>query len=141
MDKVEISKSEKEKKPSKFKRRILYVAVSLILLVLVAYIFRLDRFGFVEIDYVDCVYMNNQFYFSHFERNAGKRTLIDPMLIEQKIGEVKFTLSENVHSTYYINRNGDASFLDIGTEIFSVKKSDSAIAIKIGEQYFEFDER
>lgn len=141
MDTVENSKSEIKRETSHFKKKLLYAAISIVLLVLAAYIFRLDRFGFVEVDYVDCVYINNQSYYSHSERNAGERTLIDPSLIEKKIGEIKFTLSENVHSTYYIFRNGDAAFLDIGTEIYRVKTSDSMVAVKIGEQYFEYDER
>jgi hypothetical protein len=119
------------------KKKFLIVVV-LILLVLMAFIFRFDRFGFVEVDFMDCVYMNNQLYFSGAEGNGGERTLVDPALIDKKIGDVKFTLSENVHSTYYINRNVDAAFLDVGTEIYSMKAGENSIAIKIGGQYFEF---
>jgi hypothetical protein len=50
MDTVENTKREIKRKTSQFMRKLLYIAVSLILLVLAVFIFRLDRFGFVEID-------------------------------------------------------------------------------------------
>ena len=113
------------------------IVVSLIILILLGYVFRIDRFGLgYAIDYVDCVYINNQFYTSGL--NPQDRTPVESSLIEKKIGEVKFKLLDNVHSPYYISRNGDAAFLDIGTEIYSLKSQSDAVAVKIGEQYYLF---
>jgi hypothetical protein len=141
MDTVEIPNGEIKRKTSRLKRGLLYVLISLILLALIGYVFRLDRFGLLEVDFLDCVYINNQLYFSGSEQHGGERIPIDPALIGRRIGEVKFTLSEKVHSSYYINRNGDAAFLDIGTGIYSLKSNDKAIAVKLGGNYFEFTER
>ena len=122
---------------SKKTKTFAVIIVAFIILIILGYVFRIDRFGLgSEIDYVDCVYINNQFYFSGL--NPLDRTPVESTLVDKKIGEVKFTLSDNVHSPYYINRNGDAAFLDIGTEIYSIKSQSNAVAIKIGEQYYIF---
>lgn len=122
---------------SKKTKTFTVIVIAFISLVILGYFFRIDRFGLgYEIDYVDCVYISNQLYTSGF--NPNSRIPIESTLVGQKIGEVKFTLSNNVHSPYYINRNGDAAFLDIGTEIYSIKSQSDAVAIKIGEQYYIF---
>jgi hypothetical protein len=41
-----------------------------------------------------------------------------------------------VHNPSYRFRDGDATFLDVGTEIYSLRSESNAIAAKIGEQYF-----
>jgi hypothetical protein len=120
---------------------LLYIAIAVIFLASIGYAFRLDRFGVMQIDYMDCIYINNQLYFSSFEQSGFKRTPVESAFIDSKIGEVKFRLSENVHSSYYFNRNGDAAFLDVGTEVYSLKSDNNAIAVKIGEQYFIFSKR
>lgn len=122
---------------SKNIRRILLIIIALSIILAAAYALRLDRFGLgYQIDYVDCVYINNQLYVSGL--NPDSRTPVDSSSIDLKIGEVKFTLLDNVHSPYYINRNGDAAYLDIGTEIFSIKGQNNAVAVKVGELYYQY---
>lgn len=95
------------------------------------YVFRIDRFGTAQISWVDCVQINNTKYYSDFTRTSIERSLIG-----EKIGKVKFNVYENVHNGYYRFRNGDATFLDVGTEIFSLKSDDTAIAVKQGDHYY-----
>jgi hypothetical protein len=123
-------------KTSKAAKALITIAVIVVLL-LAGFLFRVDRFGFVAVDYVDCVYFNNQFYYSGW--GEADRTPVEPALIGEKIGQVTFTLAENVHSTWYINRNGDAAFLVVGTEIYSVEADGAAIAVKIDGQYYRYE--
>jgi len=118
------------------KTKIFAVVIAFIILIILGYVLRIDRFGLMEIDYVDCVYINNQLYTSGI--NPNSRIPVDSTLVGQKIGEVRFTLSDHVHSSLYINRNGDAAFLEIGTEIYSIKSQNDAVAVKIGQEYYIF---
>lgn len=122
---------------SKKTKTFAVIVVAFIILILLGYIFRIDRFGLgYEIDYVDCIYINNQLYTSGI--NPNSRITVEPTLVDKKIGEVRFTLSDKVHSPYYINRNGDAAFLDVGTEIYSLKSQSNAVAVRINDQYYIF---
>lgn len=121
---------------NKTKKVIIIVAV-VIALLWVGYAFRVDRFGLgYQIDYVDYVYINNQLYISGL--SPVQREPVDVSMIDQKIGEVKFTTLDNVHSPWYIRRNGDAAFLDKGTAIFSLKSPDNAVAVKVDDTYYIF---
>lgn len=123
---------------SKKTKTIAVIVISFVVLVILGYLFRVDRFGLgYEIDYVDCVYINNQFYTSGL--NPIDRIPVEPTLVDKKIGEVRFKLLDNVHSPYYINRNGDAAFLDVGTEIYSLKSQSNAVAVRIDDQYYIFE--
>lgn len=107
------------------------IGVLSIILILMGYMFRIDRFGISKISWGDCVQMNNIKYNGDFKESS-----VESSLIYKKIGEVKFNVSENVNNSNYRFRNGDATFLDVGTEIYSLKSYNNAIAVKIGEQYF-----
>lgn len=107
------------------------IVVLSIILIIMGYIFRIDRFGMAKISWADGVQMNNIQYNGDFKRSSVESSLID-----KKIGKVKFNVSQNVNNPNYRLRNGDATFLDVGTEIYSLKSDNSAIAVKIGEQYF-----
>ena len=116
---------------------IIIIIAAVIALLWAGYALRVDRFGLgYQIDYVDYVYINNQLYISGL--SPVQREPVDVSMIDQKIGEVKFTTLDNVHSPYYIRRNGDAAFLDKGTEIFSLKSPDNAVAVKVDGIYYIF---
>jgi hypothetical protein len=102
-----------------------------IVLVLAGYFFRVDRFGLSQISWIDCVQVNDIKYNSDFER-----TPIEYSSVGEKIGEVTFNVYENVHNSMYRFRNGDATFLDVGTELFLIKSDSNAIAVKVNDQYF-----
>ena len=76
------------------------------------YVLRIDRFGRAKISWVDCLQINNTKYYSDFNRS-----LVELLTISKKIGEVKFNVSEKVGNPSYRFRNGDATYLDVGTEI------------------------
>ena len=107
------------------------ICVLSIIFIFMGYFFRVDRFGMSQIDWVDCVQINNIKYHSDFNRTSAEYSLID-----KKIGEVKFNVYKNVHNGNYRFRDGDATFLDVGTEIYSLKSDNNAITVKIGEIYF-----
>lgn len=98
---------------------------------LFGYYFRIDRFGMSQISWVDCIKINNTKYYSDYDRSPVEASLVGEM-----IGEVKFNVSEKVHNPSYRFRNGDATHLVIGTEVYSLKSENNAIAVKIDENYF-----
>ena len=108
-----------------------FIGFLIIILIYMGYIFRVDRFGRSEISWADCVQINNIKYISNL-----KRTPVELSLVDKKIGEVKFNVSKNVHNVHYGFRNGDATILKVGTEIYSLKSDNNAITVKIGGVYF-----
>ncbi|MDF2544973.1 MAG: hypothetical protein K0S47_4691 [Herbinix sp.] len=86
------------------------------------------------ISWVDCIQMNNTKYYSNYDR-----TPIDSSFIGEKVGEVKFKVSKKVHNPSYRFRDGDATFLEIGTEVYSVKTNNNAIAVKIDDSYYLYE--
>lgn len=70
-------------------------------------------------------------YYSNFNRSR-----IEDSSIGKMIGKVKFNVHENVSNPNYRFRNGDATFLDVGTEIYSIDSETNAIAVKVGEYYY-----
>lgn len=115
----------------KFLLGIIFV---LICIIIIGYLFRLDRFGSSKISWVDCIKINNSIYYSDYERKIIEETLID-----KKIGKVKFNVSEKVTNEGYRFRNGDATFLKEKTEIYSLKSEDKAIAVKIDDKYYIYN--
>jgi len=105
-----------------------------IILISMNFDFRLDRFGNSKISWVDCVQFKNTKYY----RDKSK-SIVEPYLIEHKIGEVTFNVSEKVSNAKYRFRNGDATFLEVGTEIYGFESIDNAIAVKIGEEYYLYN--
>ncbi|MBP7402362.1 MAG: hypothetical protein KBA30_07075 [Clostridia bacterium] len=108
---------------------IVLAAVSL--LVALGYFLRIDRFGLAEIEWVDMVKIEGQLY-----RSEYVRVPVEQSEVGEKIGEVRFNVSEHVHNGYYRFRNGDAAFLEAGTELFRLNSRDDGIAAKINESYF-----
>ncbi|HEY5465561.1 MAG TPA: hypothetical protein VIL27_00855 [Clostridia bacterium] len=106
-----------------------------IVVIISGYVFRIDRFGLSQISWVDCVRINNTTYFNFLGR---ERPSVEISLIDEKIGEVKFTVSDHVHNANYRFRNGDASYLETGTEIYRLASENNAVAVKIGERYFSY---
>lgn len=112
----------------------IYVILVGTILILAGYalrVDRIDRFGTAEIHWIDCVQVNGIKYNGDY-----KKSIVDNSLIDKKIGEVRFNVSKMVHNPMYKFRDGDATFLDIGTEIYSIRLEYNAVAVKIGEQYF-----
>lgn len=84
-----------------------------------------------KISWIDCVKINNITYSSDFNRKQ-----IEEASIGKMIGKVKFNVYENVSNANYKLRNGDATFLEVGTEIFDIDSDVNAIAVKVDESYY-----
>jgi len=115
------------------KKIIIFVMIVFIgaALILMGYYIRLDRFGLAQISWVDCVQMNDIKYYSDYER-----TPLDASLLGERIGEVRFSVQEKVHNPGYRFRNGDATYLEVGTVIYSVTSNSNAIAVEVDDQYY-----
>ncbi|GLC31728.1 hypothetical protein [Clostridium omnivorum] len=92
---------------------------------------RLDRFGTSKITWTDCIQINNTKYY-----RGNKKTIVEPSEIGNKIGEVTYNVAGKVGNPKYRFRDGDATLVSVGTEIYDINKIDNAIAVKIGEQYY-----
>lgn len=110
---------------------IILTGIIIILLVYTLRVDRIDRFGIAQINWVDCVQINGIYYHGDY-----KKSTTDSSSIDKKIGEVQFNVSKMVHNPSYRFRDGDATFLDVGTEIYSLRSGSNVVAAKIGEQYF-----
>lgn len=111
------------------------IAFFCIILVLIGYVLRLDRidrFGTSKIMWVDCVQINDKKYYS----DHSAKIPVEYSSIDKKIGKVKFNVYNMVSNPNYRFRNGDATFLDVGTEIYSLHSETNDIAVKVGDQYF-----
>ncbi|MDW7658332.1 MAG: hypothetical protein SCM11_14280, partial [Bacillota bacterium] len=103
----------------KKKTRIILLAI-LILAALLAAVWkplRLDRFGlpFIQIDWIDVVKWDGVTY----ESRIKPRVEVPLADIGDKLGQVQFTVYGHVSNSRYQLRNGDATFLDPGTEVFT----------------------
>lgn len=91
-----------------------------ILFFLCGYYLRIDRFGLSSIRWVDFIQYKNELY-TAVTSNDGTHLTVHESEIGDKIGKVKYTIQGNVRSTHYTFRNFDASFLEKGTPIYSLK--------------------
>lgn len=82
-------------------------------------------FSHTIIDWVDFVKINGKEYDALYSV-----IIADPKNIGEKIGEVKFKVSDNVSNPSYRTKDGDAAFWNKGTEIFSVIDREDLIAIQ-----------
>lgn len=83
----------------------------------------------VCIDWVDAIKINNVRYYGSYNR-----VITDEKIIDKEIDVVKFKVAENVNDPEYKLKDGDATFLQPGTRIFSVKgyDKDKVAAVKVG---------
>ncbi|MDF2065178.1 hypothetical protein [Bacillus sp. Cr_A10] len=82
-------------------------------------------FSHTIIDWVDFVKINGKEYEALYSV-----IIADPKNIGEKIGEVKFKVSDNISNPSYRTKDGDAAFWNKGTEIFSVIDREDLIAIQ-----------
>lgn len=120
-------------------KRILILFIVLTIITL-GYIFRIDRFGFSSIRWVDFIILDGYLYEGEYadkNNNHEDRIIVDPNLIGDRIGKVKFKIQGNVRNSNYIKRNLDASILNKGTEIYEIIDDDNRqrIAVKIGTEF------
>lgn len=114
-------------------KRVIIIISAIIIVILLGYFLRIDRFGMAKISWVDCIKINNTMYTSNFDR-----TTVDAASLGEPIGKVKFSVSQNVNNPNYRFRNGDATFLEPGTRIYAIKSDAGSVAVKVGEEYYLF---
>lgn len=124
----------------KTKMLIVILAVFLIVVsILAGYHYRIDRLGSAMISWVDCLKLNNTMYY--LDQGAD---VIDPSCVGLRLGVVRFNVAQHVHNPEYHFRNGDATFLVTGTELFSntCGKSDEVLVVQEGTvlRYAPMDE-
>jgi len=123
------------------KKLKVWVSIVFLIIIILAtgYFFRIDRYGMAKIHWDNVVQINNTKYYAEYsaeKESKYSKVSVESSLIGKKIGEVKFNVSENVGNPYYHFRNGDATFLEVGTEIYSLRSGTNSISIKIGAEYF-----
>lgn len=77
------------------------------------------------IDWVDFVKWDGKQYESIYQG-----VIADEEKIGEEIGEVKFTVADNIKRTSYKIKDGDAGFLEKGTKLLSVIDEPDLIAVK-----------
>lgn len=85
------------------------------------------------IDWMDFVRFNDIWYMRVYSSSNISENLID-----KKIGEIKFQVSENVHDPNYKTKNGDAAFSKKGTELYKLKdyNKNFRIAARVDNKYY-----
>ncbi|GLC31594.1 hypothetical protein [Clostridium omnivorum] len=83
----------------------------------------------VCIDWVDAIKVNGKVYSNNY-----RQIITDEKIIDKEIDVVKFKVAENINDPEYRLKDGDATFLQPGTKIFSVKGYDKnkVAAVKVG---------
>ncbi|ATP38719.1 hypothetical protein CSE16_00990 [Solibacillus sp. R5-41] len=77
------------------------------------------------IDWVDFVKLNDSSYYGIYETE-----LASPDFLGEVASVVKFKLDENVTTTSYKSKNGDAAFHEKGTKIYAVKGLEDVYAVQ-----------
>jgi hypothetical protein len=76
------------------------------------------------IDWVDFIQFDGKHYVA-----ADFAVISDKRKIGGKVGEVEFKVADNINSTNYKVKNGDAAFWEQGTELFKVKDMPDFLAV------------
>lgn len=115
---------------------LLFIAIlSIILLITRNPIMRLDRYGFDDIDWTDSVFYNGKLYDVEYVSSDNRdKVKIDVSMIDKLLGEVKFSLNDNVSNVHYKLRNWDATFLEKGIKIYSITNVNPSKSIALLEE-------
>lgn len=124
------------------KHKYLFITLLLLIFVLAFWGFRWDRFGFSNLKWGDYVKLKGVTYECQYNENS-ERVTISEEHIGELLGTTKFKLQGNVRNPYYRMRNGDASILDVKTEIYEIKNNEykKTIAIKIASNYYLYNSK
>lgn len=120
----------------KIRTILLFIAIlSIILLITRNPIMRLDRYGFDDIDWTDSVFYNGKLYDVEYVSSDNRdKVKIDVSMIDKLLGEVKFSLNDNVSNVHYKLRNWDATFLEKGIKIYSITNVNPSKSIALLEE-------
>lgn len=113
--------------------------ISLLILIILAFCiweFRWYGIGFSSPKWSDSIKVKGITYVADFIDD--KHQEIDCDEVGKNYAKIKFKLSGNIRNAIYKMRNNDATLLDKGTLIFTIKNhsSDEKIVAKVGDKYF-----
>lgn len=93
------------------------------------YHYRIERLGTAMITWADWLKLNNTMYYRDHDADV-----IDASCVGSCLGVVRFNVAQHVHNPEYHFRNGDATFLVEGTELFSSScgDTDSVLVVQDG---------
>ncbi|GLX69654.1 hypothetical protein MU1_39990 [Paenibacillus glycanilyticus] len=85
-----------------------------------------------EIEWVDFLIINNIKYYQNYD---GTKAVTEEQLGD-KVGEIKYMLNEHA-CTDHVEKNGDASFLPIGTAVYALKGYKSEFRVVANNKIYE----
>ena len=68
------------------------------------------------IEWVDFIHTNGEMY-----QRAYQLEIADQSLVGDIMGEITFKIADHVHDPEYQSKNGDAAYLEPGTEFYSIE--------------------
>lgn len=97
------------------------------------------RIGFSTPKWTDSIKINGIKYDGEY--NDDIRQEIDSGEIGETYSKINFKLSGNIRNSIYRMRNNDATLLDKGTVIYTIKEQqpEEKVAAKIGDKYYIFN--
>ena len=117
-------------------KRVFVVGILVVILVVISSwkSLRQDRHSLHScvtiIDWIDCIYVDEATY----TKNNSDLT-VNENEIDKEIGVVKFQLADSIHDVDYKLKNGDATYLEVDTRLFSIKSDEHSIAVLVDGIY------
>lgn len=84
----------------------------------------------IQIDWVDFIVLNDINYSGKY----SEEYILSDASIDKAVGEVKFNVADNIKSTSYKVKNGDAAYLPKGTKLYKIKEYSTAFRIAVNHQ-------
>lgn len=91
---------------------------------------------YAKIDWIDFIQFNDITYCASHDKTGLKLTKDD---FDKELYKVKFNVAENIHDPEYKNKNGDAAFLPVNTEVYSIKGYNSNFCLAAYDRNREID--
>lgn len=114
--------------------KVIIVAAVIVIALASVYLFRFDRFGMSKISWIDCIQYNGERYMSE----SYPPEVIDKSKIGSKIGIVTFNVARKVGNPSYKFRNGDATYLEVGTVLYAIAEEPDMIAAYVDGSYLVY---
>jgi len=88
---------------------------------------------YANISWVDFVKVDDMTYTKNDTNSTVSESEID-----KEIGVVKFELYDSIHYPGYKTKNWDASFLKVGTKLFTLKDDTHSLAALVDGTYYKY---
>lgn len=114
--------------------KLILIVIVIVIALASVYLFRFDRFGMAKISWIDCIQYNGERYVSQ----SYPPEVIDKSKIGSKIGIVTFNVARKVGNPSYKFRNGDATYLEVGTVLYAITEEPDMIAAYVDGSYLVY---